>query len=208
MKGGLILYFAAAFPLVALIAGVGLVRGIRLMGRPLAALALIALALTTTVAWGGAAQRYRLRDNEPTYPLLPHLRSLAMDHVQHLTIAKRIADIVALTSEPNETLFGHPTIVAQVATNANRRVSGELADLAPRWIEMKQITPESIVEQIETDRVRYFVTPHWYYVKDPFFRAYLQRCYGPAQRFPRLAGGEGHGIPELLLLRHRDGSCR
>jgi hypothetical protein len=212
MSGGLILYVFPALPLLALLAGDGLVRAARWSlqapRRPvrwlLAALALLCLTL------GGfalARGRYQRRDHTG-YPLLPQLRQLAMARLQRLSVAGAIAGTISPQLLPGQTLFGYATIVTAVAVDAGRRISGEEADLAPRWIQQGSVTRREILDAVEADHPGFFITPHSFYEQDPFFRDYLARCYEPPQRFPRVKG-DGSGIPEIDVFHHRAGiTCR
>jgi hypothetical protein len=91
---------------------------------------------------------------------------------------------------------------------SHRRIAGELADLAPRWIRMGLVERHEIVNTIESDKVGVFITPKLFFLNDRFFRSYLARCYQKPQRFPR-ATGQGHGIPDIYVFPHRTGiNCR
>ncbi|MFO8070227.1 MAG: hypothetical protein R6V85_00010 [Polyangia bacterium] len=88
-----------------------------------------------------------------------------------------------------------------MALESGRRVSAELADFAPRWLEQGQVSRESLIARIEADRVALFVTPNWFWTKDPGFSAYLERCYRQPVVFPRK---QGSGIPRMLVFEHVD----
>ena len=94
---------------------------------------LAALLAVSTLGAALSRDRYQQRDHE-AYPLLPQGRYLAMARLQKLDVAAVIAKVVRSELKPGETLFGYPTIASAVATQAGCRISGELADLAPRWI--------------------------------------------------------------------------
>lgn len=210
MKGGLVLYLFPAHALLALLAGDGalrLVRGLRAAATRRAALA-ASLGVLVLSIWGfrSARERYELRD-AAHYSVVPQVRLAAMAHLQRLSVAETLARVVEPGSTPEETVFGFPTLAAQVAVSAHRRVAGELADLAPRWIQLGLVTRQSVVKALEADHVRFFVTPRWFYFNDPYFKSYLAKCFEPPRVFPR-AIGEGGGIPDVLLYRHLDGACR
>ncbi len=209
MKGGLVLYLFPAHALIALLAADGalrLVRGLRAAATRSAAfgVSLAVLALSVLGFWA-ARGRYERRDAHP-YSVIPQVRLAAMSHLQRLSVAETIARVVEADSTPEETLFGFPTLVTQVAVSAHRRVAGELADLAPRWIQLGSVTRQSVVRAIEADHVRFLVTPRWFYFNDPYFKSYLAHCFGSPRVFPRTSG-EGGAIPDILLYRHRDGAC-
>ncbi len=210
MSGGLVLYLFPALPLLALLAGDGAARIARAIARgPSRALAAGAALAVLAASVGGpwaAWARYERRDSHG-YPALPHARHLAMAHLQKLSVAEPIARLVKSESGPTETVFGFPTIAAEVAREAHRRVAGELADLAPRWLQLGTVTRKSVVSAIEADGVRFFVTPRWFYFRDPYFKSYLAKCYEAPRVFPRTRA-DGAGIPDLLVYRHLDGACR
>jgi hypothetical protein len=210
MKGGLVLYLFPALPLIALLAGDGAVRVARAVrsgpSRALGAAIALAIAASSAAGLWASRERYQQRDAHP-YPALPHARHIAMARLQKLAIVEAIARVVEAESSPEETVFGFPTLVAQIALAANRRVAGELADLAPRWIQLGTVTRQSVVGAIEADRIRFFITPRWFYFKDPYFKTYLSRCYDPPRVFPR-PQGDGGGIPDVLVYRRREDACR
>jgi hypothetical protein len=126
-----------------------------------------------------------------------------MARLQKLDVAN---DVVAqLSALPkNSSLFGFPTIVSAVALAGGWRVAGELADLAPRWIEQGTISREHITSSIEQDGVAAVVTPPWMLVKDPYFKAYLASCYDKPTTLRRRVGRPGQGIPDILIYRHNE----
>ena len=206
MRGGLILYVFPALPLLALLAGDGLVRAACwCAGAPLRrslplAAALLGLTLGALLV---TQRRYQQRD-QLDYPLLPHARQLAMARLQRLTVAESITAAIGPELLPQQTLFGFPTITAAVAVKAGRRISGELADLAPRWLQQGTVDRREVVALAERDRVAFFLTPRGFYEHDPFFRAYLAQCYEAPRLFAR-ALGDGRGVPPIDVFRHRPG---
>jgi hypothetical protein len=214
MRGGLVLYLFPALPLLALLAGDGLVRLARALGALpspgrwwSAAGAAVALAALGLAGFAGSRARYQERDHE-LYPLLPHLRYVAMARLQRLVVAEAIGRKIGPAMTAEETIFGHPTISAGVALQTGRRISGEQADLAPRWIQQGTVSRKEVVQKAEEDHIRYFVTPRGFFELDPYFKEYLSRCFEPPEVFPRRRG-DGRGIPAIDLYRRRDGSlCR
>lgn len=144
---------------------------------------------------------YGSRDGRE-YPLLPHRRLLEMAALQRPVVADEIAAFARKRLSPGGTIFGHATIVDLVTLKAERRVSAELADFAPRWLALGLVSRESLIERIEADRVELFVTPNWFWTKDLVFSAYLERCYHPPVVFRRKPGS---GIPRILVFDHRSG---
>jgi hypothetical protein len=211
MRGGLVLYLFPALPLLALLAADGLVRLVRACwsapATPTRRLRLAGLAtavlFTCTAGFGVSMTRFNARDHE-SYPLVPHLRCIVMAHVQRLVAAETITRAITPEIRPGDTLFGHPTIAAQVALETGLRFAGEQADLAPRWIQQGSVSRQDILDRAEADHVRWFITPNMFFERDPFFRQYLERCYGPPTAFPR-PSGDGRGIPNINVYRRRDG---
>jgi hypothetical protein len=218
LRGSLILYLYPAVPLAALLAGAGLDAGLRAAAAALrearqhkgrAALALV-LPAALVAAWTlGAAlsrDRYQQRDHE-VYPLLPHARHVAMARLQKLDVATAIADVVRRELKPGETIFGYPTIASAVALRAGCRISGELADLAPRWLAQGTVSRREVMLALEADKIRFFVTPRSFFEQDRFFRDYLEHCFAAPRRFLR-TGGDGRGVPNLDLFERRaDVNC-
>jgi hypothetical protein len=68
------------------------------------------------------------------------------------------------------------------------------------------VSRASIIEAIEADHVRVFVAQASSFERDPGFREYLGRCYGPPQVIER-ATGDGWGIPRVNVFLHVDGEC-
>ena len=88
-----------------------------------------------------------------------------------------------------------------LALESGRRVSAELADLNPAWIEAGAIDRADIVARIERDGVVAVVTPPWFLVQDPYFRSYLINCYRRPVLFGP-EGGDGEGLPDIFVFRH------
>ena len=213
MSGGLFLYVVVVTPLLALLAGLGIdgvfawvkqqsqqstAQGHRAL-RTVLALGAVVVAIS-----GGEwakAQTHQEHLGHLPYSFWPHLRHLEMASLQKLDVASKVA--MALVAVPkSRTLFGQPTIVSAVALSGGWRVAGELADLAPRWIEQGTVSREEITSRIEQDGVAAFVTPPWELVRDPYFKAYLATCYGKPTIFDPPANLPGQGIPGILVYSH------
>jgi hypothetical protein len=218
MSGGLFLYLVVVTPLLALLAGLGLdamfdwfkrqhamsVARARRALRMTLALGAAALALSAG-AWA-AAQAHQERLDTLHYSYWPHRRHAEMARLQKLDVANQVATELA-TLPKNRSLFGFPTIVSAVALTGGWRVAGELADLAPRWIEQGTVNREEITTRIEQDGVAALVTPPWGFVNTPYFKAYLAACYeNPTTIRHRL----GQGVPDILVFRHieKEYPCR
>ena len=208
MSGGLPLYAYVPTPLWALVAGVGVVRaaswlvaGRRRHSRAWAVVAAIAVA---GAGWWDVSRRFSERDRsmKTTYSWIPHLRFQETRRSQNMIVARQIADDIAGLIAPDETIFGHATIAALVALYSGRRVSAQLADLPARAIEMNVIPREQVVRDIERDRVKFYVTPRWFLLTDPFFRDYVTRCYKVRQVLRKTFDPEGGGIPDIWVLEH------
>lgn len=215
MPGRLILYLQPALPLLCLAAGAAVDRWLHLLRRDVAsgpsrrrltAVAVLALGTLTTAGWAGATSRFEQRDRLE-YATLPHARYARMAAIQRPMVVDRIAGALAAPDAPAGPVFGHATLASLVALVTDRRVAGELADLAPRWFRTGGASQREVIERIEADGVAWFVSPAWFYLRDPVFRDYLARCYEEPTRFPRVGGS---GIPRIFLFRHRPGPrpCR
>ena len=215
MEGGLPLYMFSVYPVLAWFAGIGLANGIaglreaRSAGFPLAILVPIALVpvIVGAVGWYGSHAMFVKRDMNEPYSYIPQIRGVEMADVQDMALIRAAAKEVAAHTTAQDTVFGEPQAGAVVALEANRKVAGQLADLATRWFKLGILDREEIARTLEADHIRYFVTPRWFYMKDPFFAAYLRKCYETPKEFRRIAHGPGHGIPSIWLYRHNDGAC-
>src|SRR5262249_13966863 len=98
------------------------------------------------------------------------------------------------------TIFGDPTIVSMLALRSGQRVSGELADLNPVWVEGGSIRPDEIVSRIERDGVAAVISPPFGLVNDPYFKAYLFACYGKPRPFFPPQSGPGAGLPSFIMV--------
>jgi hypothetical protein len=129
---------------------------------------------------------------------LPHILHGQVSRFLRLDLARQVAGDLP----KDGTIFGDPTFVSTVALDSGRRVSGELADLNPIWIQAGMIKREEVVSRIERDGVEAVITPAWFLVQDPFFSAYLARCYGAPKIYSPAEGGDGEGIPDVLVFHH------
>ncbi len=202
MTGGLVLYLFPAMPLLALLAGHGLVAVLRPgPGR----WALVVVAALLGGGWFLAQARYEARDHRG-YAFVPMLRQVEMSRLQRLVVAERVVAALEPVLHEGDTLFGAPPLVTAVAGAMHHRVAGDLADLAPRWLQLGLVSRKTVIETIEADRVRAFVVDHGVYEHDPVFTEYLSRCYGPPRFFEREAG-DGAGVPRVSVYLHLEGPC-
>jgi hypothetical protein len=216
MTDAAFLYFVALTPLLTLLAGIGLdaawarwrQRKESSPARARAASRVMALEVSALVALIGggwqAARSHREGLDERHYSFWPHVLHGQVSLFHRLDVAQRIASDAAFPK--TGTIFGDPTIVSAVALESGRRVSGELADLNPSWIEAGAISREEVVSRIEHDGVAALVTPPWYLVQDPYFRSYVAACYEQPKVFQPPETGPGEGLPDILLFPHIPGS--
>ena len=206
------LYIVVIAPLLALVAGMGFdatvtwwrlrsqlspVRARRASRLMLAgARAVVAL---TAGGWA-AACAHRESLDERHYSFWPYVLHGQVSRFQQLDAARWVADDSILPKEG--TIFGDPTIVSAVALQSGLRVSGELADLNPSWIQAGAIGREEVVHRIERDHVAAVITPPWFLVKDPYFRSYLDACYQQPKVLPLPQSGPGAGLPDILIFSH------
>jgi hypothetical protein len=206
MTGALFLYVVPVFSLVCMLAGAGADHIIGWVGKAAtgdramrAGGAAVGTIILTLLGWK-IARDVQQSPHVPALPLLPWTRSAELVHVQKLDVIKTIARDLNHKLPPEETIFGHAPVVTLTALEGGHRVAGELADLAPRWIEQKVVTPAFVITKIEGDKVGAVVTPLWQLTQNPQFRAYLVTCYERPERYPRPSGGDGRGIPDLYVF--------
>ena len=207
MTGGLPLYLYVANPLCALVGGLGLVRCVRWLvatrRRLATGLAAFALVGATWVAWWDVGRRYSASDTDGrSFSWIPYVRYPTLIWLQHMTVVGRITDDIANRLAPDDTIFGHAMVAAPVALETGHHMSAQLADLPPRSIELGLITREKIVQDIEADRVKFYITPRWKPLFDPYFQAYLRRCYTLRTIFRKTHQPDGGGIPDILEFEH------
>ena len=206
------LYVVVIAPLLALMAGMGFdatvtwwrhcsqlsqVRA-RRASRLMLAGALAVVALTAS-GWA-AACAHRESLDERHYSFWPYVLHGQVSRFQQLDATRWVAADSILPKEG--TIFGDPTIVSAVALQNGLRVSGELADLNPSWIQAGAIGREEVVSRIERDHVAAVITPPWFLVQDPYFRSYLAACYQQPKVLPLPESGPGEGLPDILVFPH------
>jgi hypothetical protein len=204
MKESVFLYVAVIAPLLTLLAGVGFDATVarwpgrgRQRGRMMAG-ALATLALTAG-GWA-AARSYRERLDDRSYSFLPHLLH------GEVIVAQQLDDAVARWVDRESmlpgagTIFGDPTIVSMLALRSGLRVSGELADLNPVWVEGGSVKPEEVVSRIEHDGVAAVISPPFGLVNDPYFKSYLFACYQKPRPFFPPKSGPGAGLPPFIMV--------
>jgi len=208
------LYLVVAVPLLTLLSGIGFdatlvwwqsrqaSSQVRARVRIQRLLLGVAVVACMTMAGWSAARAYREDLDGRPYSFLPHLlhRQLALH--QRLDVADRVAHDAVMPA--SGTIFGEAMIVSAVALESGVRVSGELADLNPNWIDGGAITRDEIVDRIERDGVAAIVTPPWFLVQDSYFRAYLVNCYTGPKVFRYPEEGPGAGLPDILVFRRTD----
>jgi len=216
MTDAAFLYFVVPTPLLALLAGIGLDGAVkRWMERKrssptwakaaswVVAMEVVGLAAFVAGGWAAARSHRERLDGRP-YSFWPHVLHGQISLAHRLDIAHQIASASALPK--SGTLFGDPTIVSAVALDSGRRVSGELADLNPIWIQAGAISREEVVSRIERDGVTAVITPAWFLVQDPYFSSYLAACYDQPKVFAPPEAGPGYGLPDVLLFPHIRGN--
>lgn len=214
------LYFVVLTPLLTLLAGIGLDAAIgrwrqrkhSTSAQAPAVSRVMAVEISALVALvvGGwtMARSHREGLDERHYSFWPHVLHGQVSLFHRLDVAHQIATDSAMPK--SGTIFGDPTIVSAVALESGKRVSGELADLNPSWIQAGVVSREEVVSRIEHDGVAAMITPPWFLVQDPYFRSYLAACYQEPKVFLPPEGGPGAGLPEVLLFPHvpGEGACQ
>jgi hypothetical protein len=213
MTDAAFLYIVAVAPLLALLAAIGFDAAAAVwLGRrqlpslvpaqrsPRVMLAQVAAVVTVIGAGWAAARAHREALDERPYSFWPYVLHGQVSRFHQLDVVGRIASDRVLPS--HGTLFGDPTIVSAVALQSGLRVSAELADLNPAWMEAGTIERKDVVERIERDGVAAVITPPWFLIQDPYFRSYLMNCYQKPLVFPPPESGPGAGLPEIIVLLH------
>jgi hypothetical protein len=214
------LYLVVMFPLLALLAGMGFdatgtwwhqqrqSAPVRSRGASRLLLAgAVAVVVFTAGGWS-AARSHREELDERQYSFWPHVLHVQLSRFHEMTPAVRwAADQLVLPK--GGTIFGDPTIVSLLALQTDLRVSGELADLNPSWVEAGAIKPEEIVSRIEADHVGVVISPPAGLLQDGYFKSYLLTCYQRPSLFSPPEVGSGSGLPSLLFFRRiaRDSPC-
>jgi hypothetical protein len=214
------LYVVVIIPTLALLAGIGFDATVAWwrqrsqLSQPLAqrasGLMLAAAAALLALTFGGwaEARSYREGLDGRHYSFWPHVFHGQLSRLHRLDAVLR--EITESILPKNGTIFGDPIIVSALALHSGLRVSGELADLNPGWIEAGTVERENVVSRIERDGVAVVVTPPWGLAQDTYFKSYLLACYQkPKPFFPR-ENGPGEGVPLLLVFAHIQGTtpCR
>jgi hypothetical protein len=135
---------------------------------------------------------------------LPHILHGQLSQFQQLDVAWRVAGDPMMPK--NRTIFGDPMIVSAVALHSGLRVSGELADLNPTWLEAGTVNRQEVVSRIEHDGVAVVVTSPWFMAQDAYFWSYLMACYQPPKVFPPPDSGPGAGLFDILVYPHIPGT--
>jgi hypothetical protein len=206
------LYVVVIAPLLALLAGIGfdatvvwwrqrsqLSRVQAQRASRLVAAGAVAVLVLTAVGWSAACS-HRERLDERHYSFWPHVLHGQVSRFHRLDVALRGIGESMLPKDG--TIFGDPTIVSALALHNGLRVSGELADLNPNWIEAGTVRPEEVVSRIERDGVAAVVSPPWGLPQDPYFKSYLLACYQKPEPFFPPQSGPGEGLPFLLVFTH------
>ena len=210
------LYVVVIAPMLALLAGIGFDasatwwaerrQASRARARRASRLMLAGATATIalTAAGWAAARSYREHLDERPYSFWPHVLHGQLARFQRLGVAGPVAGSLALPK--TGTIFGDPTITTAVALYGGFRVSGDLADLNPTWLEAGTVRHEDVVSRIERDGVAAVVTSPWFMAESPYFRAYLMACYEVPTIFSPPDSGAGSGLFDILVYRHREGA--
>ena len=212
MTDAAFLYIVVIAPLMTLIAGMGFEAAVawwhqrshlsrHRAQRAFQVMVAGAVAVVALTAGGwSAARSHRESLDERHYSFWPQVLHGQVSLFHRLDVARRVARDSILPKEG--TIFGDSMIVSAVALASGRRVSGELADLNPSWIEAGVVGREEVVSRIERDRVVAVITPPWFLVQDPYFRSYILACYQKPTVFSPPESGPGQGLPEILVFPH------
>jgi hypothetical protein len=206
------LYVVVIAPLLTLLGGIGFdaavawrrergqlprARAQRASRRMLAGA--VAVVAVTAGGWAAASSRRAEVDGRP-YSFWPQVLHSQASRAQSLGPA--LQGIGASMLPKQGTIFGDPTIVSALALQSGLRVSAELADLNPNWLDAGAIRPEDVVSRIEADGVAAVVSPPFGLVQNPYFKSYLFACYEKPKPFFPPESGPGEGLPFLLVFSH------
>ena len=222
LSGAVFLYVVVIAPLLALVAAMGFAaavarwapgrqpsqakaqrtsRGSRRGSRLILSGGVAVVALTAG-GWA-AARSHREALDERHYSFWPHVLHGQVARTQELDPARWVgSDSLLPTKEKTGTIFGDPTIVSFLALQSSLRVSSELADLNPSWVEAGTVKGEEIVSRIERDGVAAVISPAFGLVQDPYFKSYLLACYEKPQPVFPPDSGPGEGLPFILVFTH------
>ena len=202
------LYMVVIFPILALLAGMGFDAAVaswhKRGSRRLLAGALAVVAVTAG-GWGAVSSRREGADGR-RYSFWPHVLHAQVSRSHQLDAA--LQGIGESMLPRDGTIFGDPTIVSALALRGGLRVSGELADLNPNWLEAGTVGPADVVARIEADGVLAVITPPFGLVQNPTFKSYLLACYQKPKPFFSPESGPGAGLPFFLVFTHNDGTTR
>ena len=212
------LYVVVIAPLLALLAGMGFDAAVarwqersqlsparaRRVSEWMLAGTLSVVALTAG-GWA-AASSYRERLDGRRYSFWPQVLHAQVSRTQQLD---PLLDGLGESMLPQRgTIFGDPTVATVVALRKGFRISGELADLNPGWLDAGTIKPEEVVSRIEADGVAAVINPPFGLVQNPYLKSYLLTCYEkPKPLFPP-ASGPGEALPFLLVFTRIQGKTR
>jgi hypothetical protein len=211
MTEAVFLYVVVIAPLLTLLAGIGFEAALawwrqrsqlsparaRRASRLMLAGAVGILALTAA-GWAAARSHSEGLDDRH-YSFWPYVLHGQKSRLRQLDVA--VTGLESMLPKRG-TIFGDATIVTALALHSGLRVSGELADLNPGWMEAGTVKSEEVVSRIERDGVAAVITPPWGLVQDPYFKSYLFACYQkPKPLFPPQSG-PGEGLPFFLVFTH------
>ena len=212
MTEAVFLYVVVIVPMLFLLAGMGFEsivdwwrRQSRLsqaLSRRASRLVLAGAVAVVALTAGGwvAARSHRESLDDRHYSFWPHLLHGQVSRLHQLDPALRGIGESMLPKDG--TIFGDPLIVPGLALHSSRRVSGELADLNPNWIDAGTVRPEEVVSRIERDGVVAVISPPWGLVQDPYLKSYLFACYQEPKVFLPPQSGPGEGLPFFLVFTH------
>ena len=215
LSGAVFLYVVVIAPLLALLAAMGFdaamarwVPGRRpsqakaprtSRGSRLILSGGVAVVALTAGGWA-AARSHREALDERHYSFWPPVLHGQVSRTQELDPARWVGSESVLPKDG--TIFGDPTIASFLALQSGLRVSAELADLNPSWVEAGTVKGEEIVSRIERDGVAAVITPAFGLVQDPYFKSYLLACYEKPQPVFPPESGPGEGLPFILVFTH------
>lgn len=210
------LYVVVIAPLLALLAGMGFDGAVawwrqrrqlsKDRSQRVSRLMLAGTLATLIVTAGGWARARARREDldHRNYSFWPYLLHGQVSRSYQLDSALR--EISESMLPEVGTIFGDATIVSALALRSRLRVSGELADLNPNWLEAGTVKAEDVVSRIETDGVAAVITPPFGLVQNPYFKAYLFACYEkPKAVFPP-QDGPGEGLTFFMVFTHVRGT--
>jgi hypothetical protein len=207
MSGAVFLYIVVIAPVLALLAGMGFDAALA-RWRPArhSRLVFSGVAVVVAMTAGGwaAACSHREHLDERQYSFWPHLLHGQVARAQELDPARWLGGESVLPKRG--TIFGDPTIASFLGLHSGLRVSGELADLNPSWVEGGTVKAEDIVSRVEHDGVAAVITPPFGLIQDPYFKSYLKACYDQPRPIPPPENGPGEGLPFILAFTRIGGT--